>query len=276
MATIDDVVEIARNYLRDFPRFFQVEISTQVGRTYDLKHVNVDGDSLYVASVTDGSPAAIPPASYQLRERDGVLRISSSYDMTGVDYVAVEGDHYEWLTPADLKFYAEMAVDLHTHNLSTPLATMAPAVVKVIGINAIVQALWGLLSEYSRDIDVISGESVHIPASQRFRMVQSLLQYWEDEYKRLAQALNIGLDRIEVLNLRRRSKLTNRLVPLYKEREVGDYAPFERLWPEIDDGVINLDGDEDSDDREDVYVDSAPPEGLTNQSYYPGSGQGYY
>jgi hypothetical protein len=106
-------------------------------------------------------------------------------------------------------------------------------------------------------------------------MVQSLLQYWEDEYKRLAQALNIGLDRIEVLTLRRRSKLTNRLVPIYKEREIGDYGPFERLWPEIDDGVINIEEQGDR-MREDVYVESQPPEGYSNASYYPGPGAGYY
>jgi hypothetical protein len=217
----------------------------------------------------------VPTATtdYDIDERGGVVRLNA--DLAGVDDILVEGNYYEWLTPADLDFYADMAIDLHLHNLNVSLQNLAPAVEKVIGINTIVQALWGLVSEYSRDIDVITSESIHIPASQRFRMVQSLLQYWEDEYKRLAQALNIGLDRIEVLTLRRRSKLTNRLVPIYKEREIGDYGPFERLWPEIDDGMIHIE-DEGDNLREDVYVEGAPPEGYSNASYYPGPGAGYY
>lgn len=272
MTTKSDIVDIARNYLRDFPKFFQVSF-TPAGRTYQLGQTNIDADSLWVATVTAGTPTPLATTDYSVDERGGFLRLVNA--PTGVDDILVEGSHYEWLTPTDLNFYADMAIDLHLHNLNVSLNNLAPAVVKVIGINTIVQALWGLLSEYSRDIDVITSESVHIPASQRFRMVQSLLQYWEDEYRRLAQSLNIGLDRIEVLTLRRRSKLTNRLVPIYKEREIGDYGPFERLWPEIDDGMIHIE-DEGDNLREDVYVEGAPPEGYSNASYYPGPGAGYY
>jgi hypothetical protein len=262
-----EIVELARNYLRDFPRFFQ---STRMvtGRTYELGYVNVNATDLYVATVEGGVPTALTPADYQLRERDGVLRIAPGVDLTGVESIVVEGDHYEWLTPGDLEFYAQVAIDQHTHNISLPLANMAPAVKDVIGIYTLVQALWGLLSEYSRDIDVISSESVHIPASQRFRMVQSLLEYWEKEYKRLAQALNIGLDRIEVLTLRRVSKLTNAYVPVYKAKEVGDTQPTERLWPETDSGVLSLE-EQQEDLREDVFVDGVPPQGLiVGQVYY--------
>lgn len=272
MTAQSDVVDIARNYLRDFPKFFQVSF-TPAGRTYQLGQTNIDSTSLWVATVTAGTPTVLTSADYSVDERGGYLRLLEA--PTAVDDILVEGSHYEWLTPADLDFYAGMAIDLHMHNLNVSLNNLAPAVIKVIGINTIVQALWGLLSEYSRDIDVITSESVHIPASQRFRMVQSLLQYWEDEYKRLAQALNIGLDRIEVLTLRRRSKLTNRLVPLYKEREIGDFGPIERLWPEIDDGIIRI--EEPGDNlREDVYVEGQPPQGWSNALYYPGPGSGYY
>jgi len=172
-----------------------------------------------------------------------------------------------WLLEADLAFYADMAINLNTHNLCSPLANMAPAVADVIGIHTLVQALWGLLSEYSRDIDVITSESVHIQASQRYRMVSNLLDYWMGEYNRRAQALNIGLERLEVLTLRRISRTTNRLVPLYKPREVGDYGPIERLFPPIDDGIIDI--EEESDElRDEIYIDGEPPPGYLSTGYY--------
>jgi len=140
-------------------------------------------------------------------------------------------------------------------------------VVDVVGIHTLIQALWGLLSEYSRDIDVITSESVHIIASQRYRMVQSLIDFWTEEYNRRAAALNIGLERLEVMTLRRVSKTTGYLVPIYKPREIGDYNPLVRVWPPIDAGVIHI--EEESDDlREDVLVDGSPPPGYVSQAYY--------
>ena len=124
-----------------------------------------------------------------------------------------------------------------------------------------------LMSEYSRDIDVNTSESVHIPASQRFRMVQSLLSYWSNEYQTQARALNIGVDRIEIFNLRRVSRTTNRFVPLYKTKELGDYGPIERLFPNTDKQVIDLEEAPIDSLREDVYVDTDPPRAYVAGTY---------
>jgi hypothetical protein len=262
MATKQEVMDIARNYLRDFPKFFQ-DTFNGVGRSIDLGKPNVDADSLWVMYVPQGGTAA--SVGYTLDVRNGWLRLSTLLQPS--DTLMVEGYYYEWLTPSDLSFYADMAINLNTHNLKTPLENMAPAVSDVVGIHTLVQALWGLLSEYSRDIDVITSESVHILASQRYRMVSSLLQFWTDEYNKRANALNIGLERLEVVNLRRVSRTTNRLVPLYKPREVGDYGPIERIWPEIDEGVISLD-EKDDDLRQDVYLNGEPPPGYLSTGHY--------
>jgi len=273
MATKAEIVVLARNYLRDFPIFFQTE-RDKTGRTYKLGHINVDTTGLWVATVAAGVPTEIAAADYSLRERDGILRFANTVDLSAVDSIMVEGDHYEWVTPDDLDFYADVAITATMHNLNQTLNNVAPVIGNVIGMQAVIQVLWGLMTEYARDVDVIASESVHIPASQRYRMVKDLLAYWEKEYQKLAQGLNIGLDRLEVFNLRRRSKTTNRFVPIYKEREIGDYGPLERLWPEIDNGKIEL---EDNDDlREDVHLDGDPPEGYTSSTYQGGYGSIYY
>lgn len=265
MATIADIETIARTYLRDFPRFFQVTFDA-AGRTYELGHTNVDTSSLWIATYTSGGVTTeLSPSAYSVDERNGIIRLAS-VPSAGTK-VMVEGYYYEWVTSTDLSFYAQRALEKHLKDLGVGIEEMSDILINAIGIATITECLWALMTEYSRDIDVITSESVHIPASQRFRMVQALLMQWEAEYKRHATALNIGIDRIEVFSLRRTSRTTNRLVPLYKPKEFGDYSPMERLWPDIDSGVIDREIQEDG-LRADVYVDTTPRSGQTTNAYY--------
>jgi hypothetical protein len=265
VATLSDISTIARTYLRDFPRFFQVTFDP-VGRTYELGHTNIDSTSLWVATYTSGGATIeLSPSQFSLDERNGILRLANVPSSSSK--ILVEGYYYEWVTPSDLTFYTNRAFEKHVKSLGIGIEEMSDVLINAIGIAAIVECLWALMTEFSRDIDVITSESVHIPASQRFRMVQGLLAQWEGEYARHATALNIGIDRIEVFSLRRTSRTTNRLVPLYKPKEFGDYSPMERLWPDIDPGVIDREVKEDK-LREDVYVDTNPRSGQTTNAYY--------
>lgn len=264
MTTLATVEEIARRYLRDFPKFFQTTF-TVVGRTYELGQINIDANSIWVALYNGTTTTELTPADYTLDERNGILRLTSM--PSGTQTIMVEGYYYEWVTPDDLTFYSQRAIEKHLRAVGVNLEDASDMLVNAIGIAAITECLWALMTEYSRDIDVITSESVHIPASQRFRMVQALLMQWEAEYKRHATALNIGIDRVEVFTLRRVARLTNRLVPLYKPKEFGDYSPIERLWPEIDSGVIDREVQEDN-LREDVFVDTIPRSGQTTTAYY--------
>ena len=266
MATQADIETIARTYLRDFPKFFQASFDV-VGRTYELDHINIDSESLWVAVYTSGSgsASALSSSQYNIDERNGILRLAGAYSSS--TKVMVEGYYYEWVTPTDLTFYAKRALEKHLHTINLSVEQLSDVVINAIGIAAICESLWALMTEYSRDIDVITSESVHIPASQRFRMVQSLLSQWEGEYRRHATSLNIGFDRLEVFNLRRTSRTTNRLVPLYKSKELGDYSPMERQWPEIDEGIVTPETKGDN-LREDVYIDTNPPMGSTTNAFY--------
>jgi hypothetical protein len=53
--------------------------------------------------------------------------------------------------------------------------------------------------------------------------------------------LGVGLYAIEVTNLRRVSRTTGRLVPLFREREYDDYTLPERILPPIGPGHQNDD-----------------------------------
>jgi len=90
---------------------------------------------------------------------------------------------------------------------------------------------------------------------------------WEAEYRKHANNLNIGPERIAIMNLRRISRTTNRLVPLYVSKEIGEYGPVERLFKEENEGNIQIAQESDS-LREDVYVDMDPPRGITTNAFF--------
>jgi hypothetical protein len=110
---------------------------------------------------------------------------------------------------------------------------------EVVAMSGVVHALMALATEFSFDIDVSTPEGMFIPARQRFQQVVSMLQYWEGQLTQRAQALNVGMNAMVQFNLRRRAKLTNRLVPLYKEREVDDPRWPQRLYPPIPTNAID-------------------------------------
>lgn len=268
-ASISTITTIARNFLRDFPKFFQVSFNA-VGRTYELGNPNIDSDSLWVATYVNNAPVTITSNTsassyYSLDARNGILRFNTTPSASAS--ILVEGYYYEWVLPSDLEFYAVHAIEQHVYNLDLPLENMSAIVIDTIGMSCVVEALWGLLTEYSRDIDITTSESVHIPASQRFRMVQSLLDYWTKAYERQAKSLNIGLERIEIMNLRRVSRSTNRFVPIYKSKELGEYGPIERIFPEISEGTIAIEEPVDK-QINNVFVDIEPGVSVNSAAIY--------
>lgn len=94
--------------------------------------------------------------------------------------------------------------------------------------------LWTLLLDASTDIDISTAEGTFVPRTQRFRQLIQMQDLLQQRYKDICAQLNIGLYRMEVFNLRRISRTTNRLVPLFKDREYDDTAYPQRILPPID------------------------------------------
>jgi hypothetical protein len=264
LTPLEHTVQLARTYLRDFPKFFQVSFDA-IGRTYELGQTNVDNSTLWIASTTGASATELTTSDYSIDNRNGILRLANT--PTSGTKIMVEGYYYEWILPSDLEFYSKHSINYHAPTINIPLEQASLAVLDVVGLGALVEALQALMTEYARDIDVMTSESIHIPGSQRFRMLQSLVQQWEAEYRKRANNLNIGPEKIDQFNLRRVSRTTNRLVPLYKSKELGDYGPMERIWSEDTEGEIRI-SEEEEPMREDVYIDGPPPRGYTSNAFY--------
>jgi len=263
LTPLEHTMQLARNYLRDFPKFFQVSFDA-LGRTFELGQPNIDPTTVWIATTVGASVTPLTAADYTLDHRNGVLRLKNP--PAASTQLLVEGYYYEWIIPEDLQFYSERSINFHQPTIRIPLENATPAVLDVVGLGALVEALQALMTEYARDIDVMTSESVHIPGSQRFRMLQTLCDKWEVEYRKHANNLNIGPERIEQFSLRRMSRTTNRLVPLYKAKEIGDYGPIERIFAEDFEGHILIENDEDL--RTDVFIDMDPETGVTTNAFY--------
>jgi hypothetical protein len=263
LTPLEHTVELARNYLRDFPKFFQISFDA-IGRTYELGQLNIDPDTFWIASTIGASATELTTSQYHLDNRNGILRLTSTPPANSK--ILVEGYYYEWMLPADLQFYAERSINFHMPSIRIPLEQASPAVLDVVGLGALVEALQALMTEYARDIDISTSESVHIPSSQRFRMLQSLVGQWEAEYRKHANNLNIGPEKIDQFSLRRVSRTTNRYVPLFLPKELGDHGPTERIFAEKVEGHLILEEEESL--RDDVFVDTEPPTGFLNNSFY--------
>lgn len=263
LTPLEHTMELARNYLRDFPKFFQTTFDA-IGRTYELGQLNIDPDTFWIATTVGASATELTTSQYNLDNRNGILRLTSTPPANSK--ILVEGYYYEWLLPQDLQFYAERSINFHMPTIRIPLEQASPAVLDVVGIGALVEALQALMTEYARDIDISTSESIHIPSSQRFRMLQALVGQWEAEYRKHANNLNIGPEKIDQFSLRRVSRTTNRYVPLYLPKEIGDSGPIERIFADKVEGHLILEEEEEL--RTDVFVDTEPPTGFLNNSFY--------
>lgn len=227
--TLTGVSDRARNMIRDFPMWFEETHQPLVGPTVKLSRMMVA--TLDIRAIVDGT--AVPTDNYAVDTRNGVVRFSDLTDIA--DGVAINGYYYEWFLPEDLEYYADIAIAEHMHNRTdiVSFGDFSAEEQHATAVLAVVLALGSLMTELALDIDVSTPEGMMIPAHMRFQQVTQLFQYWTNEYAKRAAMLNIGLERIDIFDLRRISRLTNRYVPEFRGREIDDPRPPVRVFPEI-------------------------------------------
>jgi hypothetical protein len=104
----------------------------------------------------------------------------------------------------------------------------------LIAQRASIDALWALATDASTDIDISSADGTTVPRSERYRQLRQQIDGMTDRYNQLCNMLNVGLNRIEMSKIRRVSRTTNRLVPVFVDREYDDYDLPKRQLPFID------------------------------------------
>ena len=99
---------------------------------------------------------------------------------------------------------------------------------------ATIEALWDLSTDASLDVDVHTPDGKSVPRSQRYAQMRNQITVLEERYNDLCAQINVGLHRMETLNLRRTSRQTGRLVPVWESREYDDTTPARRILPPVD------------------------------------------
>jgi hypothetical protein len=247
------VMEIAGNaraFLRDFPKYLEIEVGPLNVLTVRLPHPLISPPSVQVYSATPGPDPDDPMTStltdaWTLDSRNGLLKLTDEALLN--TRLLISAYYYTWFADEDLIMHANQAAEEVLYNTTGSASDISGVYTEVTAMGAVVRALWSLALELSLDIDVSTPEGMYIPARQRFSQVIQMMQYWETEYSKRAQSLNIGLDQLEQFRLRRVAYLTNRYVPVYKEREIDDPRWPKRLLPPIPDGTMETIGADDPD-----------------------------
>jgi hypothetical protein len=237
MATMNDISNGAREMLRDFPLFFEVDLGPLNTLSIRLPHPLINGDvlSVYLYDATVPVPTSLT-TDWQLDARNGILKLTDNASLG--KRVIINGYHYSWFLDSDLSFHANQVWGEMSYYDDMSLAGLQPAEAEVVMMGTVVHALWSLSIELALDIDVYTPEGMNIPARQRYTQVLQMLGQWEAEYQSKASMMNMGLGGLSQFRLRRVAYMTGRYVPVYIDREFDDPRPPERVYPEIPTGEV--------------------------------------
>jgi hypothetical protein len=261
MATEADILQRVRKELGDLPEpFRQTFRGTGEQDEFDLPvaRISTTGLRVYTVGSTGTDTTLTLGTDFTLDADNGVVRLTAPLPTDTL--LVTEGTAYGMFTDDDLTQYVRDAVLQHTHGsndtvryrdgngfiryerTAVSLANLDEIEELPVALLATVTALYALLADSSTDIDVSTSEGTHIPRSQRFGQIMQSIKAINARYQYLCSMLNVGLGKIEVTNLRRVSKTTGRLIPLFVEREYDETSLPTRILPEIDTRDADPDG----------------------------------
>lgn len=234
MATLSSIADKVRLELGDQSKSFEITFPADGTSTrYDTQQYPLDGTTLVVkvnGTVQTSNQVAV-------EERTGVLIFTNAPSTNAVIYV--KGISYRYFGNTDMESFVATAVNQHLyHRTDAFQRQMTIANLPIIeeypvALLATTLGLYALATDAAFDIDISAPDGVSIPRSERYRQLTDMLIQRQRQYEELCAALNIGLKRIEVFTLRRTSKITNKLIPLYIPQEIDDYSPANRVYTSL-------------------------------------------
>jgi hypothetical protein len=264
MADYANLITRIRSEVGDFGSpFVDTFLGADELSSYDLSQVNV---SQCTATVSAGDPPAAvvlrPGQDYFLDAHEGRIVLSNpAYSpLHQGQTLRVTGMAEGMFSDSDLHQYIDDAFAQHTYGRTIQtrykdqygfirytdapmtLATLPAVETPLVAYLATINVLWTLATDAATDIDISTAEGTFVARSQRYRQLMEHIGTpttgLQGRYNQLAEQLNVGLSRIEVFTMRRVSRTTNRLVPVFKDREYDDASMPVRLLPPIDGAEI--------------------------------------
>jgi hypothetical protein len=220
--------------------------------------IEVSGSAINTASLVVTSVAAdatrttlVAGTDYLLLDTEGVINLVAPTPVGATLYIA--GIRYQFFTDTELTMFLQSALYKHFHNSTTrtiirdpvtgfvtytttleDLNSIPPVEIHPVAILACIEALWVLASDATYDIDVTTAEGTSLPRQERYRAMMQMVAAQQMRYDDLCAQLNVGLKRIEMFTLRRVSRSTGRLVPIFQPQEIDEWGPPIRVFPPVD------------------------------------------
>lgn len=236
MAVLSDLVSRVRLELGDQPvQFTYTATGDGTTKDFTLKCKPVDPATLSVT--VNGTPMPTP-TNYTLEQDIAVVHFVSP--PASASNIVITGLRYRYFTDTDISTFINTAISQHTYNRTDSYGSVVrissiPAVEEYpLAILAVIEALWVLATDSAFDININAPDGVVIPRAQRYQQLTNIIQQRWEQYKQLCAQLNIGLWRIEMGTLRRVSRKTNKLVPVYMPQEIDDSRRPERVYLQND------------------------------------------
>lgn len=231
--------------------FMTTSLGDGMTSEYDLPKQNIDEGSVTVTIVNGASTTVLnPDTDYTINDQLGYLQLSSPVPNNAT--LIVQGNAWAMFTDDELTVYIQDAVNQHTQGstiteryrdkrgfityrddektLWNLPAIEEPLVVMLATYNV----LWVLANDAATDANISTAEGTSIDRVSRYRQLMDHIDTLQERYQTFSGLLNVGAFRIETLKLRRLSRTTGRLVPLFKEREYDDHRWPTRELPQID------------------------------------------
>lgn len=236
MANIYDLTYRVRLELGDQPQQFSFT-ATGDGTTKDYPLPCKPIDCYTLAVSVNGSPVLVT-TGYTLEADAGVLHFVTPPPANSD--ILVTGNKFRYFTDDDICRFINTALEQHTYNRTDAFGSVVTmqslqAVEEYpLAILAAIEGLWVLATDAAFDINIQAPDGVMIPRSQRYQQLTGIIQQRWEQYRTLCAQLNIGLWRIEMGTLRRVSRTTNKLIPIYIPQEIDDSRRPERVYIQND------------------------------------------
>jgi hypothetical protein len=257
MATLQELRTRVRSELGDRLQPFRDTIrGTGDVAQYELSANNVTG--LEVLHISGGQQTTLStPTDYVIDDLSGILDLTQPLALDAL--LLVSGSSYGLFSDDELDIYLDDAVAQHTRGRTVSTRykdangflqyDQVPVSVDnlpaeedaLVVLLACTEAMWALSTDAATDINVQTSDGTSVDRGQRFAQIQTQIGMLTERYKTLCEKLGVGLYSIEVTNLRRVSRTTGRLVPLFREREYDEHTLPQRILPPIGPGHQNDD-----------------------------------
>lgn len=253
MADVAKILDRVRTELGDFGSAFRdVFLGTGELDAYDLSVINVSGVS--VSSKTGSTVAPLSsPNDYTLDTRAGRILLAGSYAPLGdAVTLTVTGTSFGMFSDDDLTQLMNEALLMHANGRTVrsryrdqhgfirfsdqpiTMETLPPVEELPLALLTTLNALWVLSTDAAGTTDVNTSDGTHVDRRGRYEQIINQIALVEERYTEMCASLNVGLNRIEMFDLRRVSRTTGRLVPLFKAQEYDDFSLPTRKIPAVD------------------------------------------